>query len=158
MGGLPTHPVCDTEQETIEYIADNLPDRDTEYGGFIFKTEDGRFSYTLEEIGEGGGPLGNEPDGAVAGWHSHPDTGRDSDEFFSWPRNIPSRYPNKSRLYKTDDGDIAWVNYNKKPLYLITPKGKIKKASPDEIKLVYDPVEWALKRQDNWAFYYSGEQ
>jgi len=72
-----------------------------ELGGYIFKS-DGRFSYAYPHVGRNGSidlNLVPEPDGAVAGYHSHPNGAR----YFSY-------------------GDVNWVNGtngSEMPLYLI---------------------------------------
>jgi RHS repeat-associated protein len=161
--------VCDTALEVVEYIQDNLPNdaRRREYGGYIMsqsveeysKSAEGSditgddagnvYSYTQLPGGEQWVALGEPPEGAFAGWHSHSshvevggaleDMGP-SANFFSASLIVTPTGP--GNIYSAREGDIAWVYQKKTPLYLIAPNGEIKLASPREILpyLYQDPI------------------
>jgi RHS repeat-associated protein len=164
---------CDTQDEIMAEIRTILPeDSDRrEYGGYLVESDAGDQSelegneegkvysntfiegeYQAVDIGRGSG--NPPPEGAVAGWHSHPsllevdgemiDLGPGAN-LFSW-----SHGPG-SRNYHTETGDIAWAYRNQLPLYLIAPNGDNKVAWPEEIT-------WHNAFTPSQLYRYSGER
>lgn len=127
----PTQGTYATQDEAARAVSSSINQQsiqeDTEYGGMIYRTQDGRYGYTgpikgtIDGVDPGGPDAVPEGTTAIAFWHTHggPNPDYDSENF----SNVVDPITNER------NGDIPYADYYGIDGYVATPGGKFKSYS-----------------------------